>query len=202
VYLPLAIVAAILCATLLGFEFVGSSRADTTGSVQVTGNVDKDVQIDSSGCVGAALSLGTLVPGDPLVTTAPNDCVIDISSNNSALGADLSIQESPVTANPAMQCTGGTCGADAIADANVAGEPSAGVPSSTFGALMMSIGGAAIADWALSPQIYGVNAANTACHTASINVGTCTFRFGARASATTDFPGGYQALVDFVVSAR
>jgi hypothetical protein len=206
-WLPLALILFALLVTALRVPIVPSSEGATTdsGTVTINGFVDKDVQIDGSACVGGALNLGLLTPGDPMVSTA-SDCTITFSSSNSPAGADLVIQESPVTANNAMQCAGGTCAADTVAPNDglndFSGATYVGQTGSNFGMRLMSSANAASAVWAVNPQTYAVDAASTACQTASQSAGDCAFRFAASASATTDLPGTYQANVDFVAQAR
>ena len=200
-WLPLALLLAALMLHLTGASLVGTAHAVNPDTVDVSGIVDKDVQFDASGCLAGSLSLGTLVPDDPWVTT-PSDCVFSFGTNNSSAGADLVVQEDPIAgAGNAMKCVAG-CGSDSIADlpGGVAAPPTA--PSSAFGMRLMSASGAATSVWNANPWAYPVSAASTACHTASAATGTCSFRWGAMAGSGSDQPGTYQAQIQVTVLAR
>lgn len=206
-WLPLLLVAMLLGSSQLGIPLPGTtSPADAapsvSGDVEIVGEVDKDVQIDGSGCPGGSLVIGaagSIAPGDPMVQTAA-DCSVSFSSNNSALGASLTVQEDAAGGTgPAMKCTIGACAGSSLED--FTGANWAVTTGSHFGAQLMSAAGAATPTWATNPQTYAVAAASTACSTSSIAAGTCSFRFAA-ASDAADVPGAYEALVQFTAQAN
>ncbi|MBC7644074.1 MAG: hypothetical protein H7123_03030 [Thermoleophilia bacterium] len=200
-WLPLAMLAAVIALHLAGVSFVRTAQALNSAQVIVTGVVDKDVQFDASACLPGSLAIGTLVPDDPWVDTTSN-CMFSFGTNNSSAGADLVVQEDPLAGGGnAMKCVAG-CGADSLSDLAGGVAASPGAPNSAFGMRLMSVGGAATNVWNVTPWVYPLSAAATACQTSSAASGTCSFRWGAMSSSGSDQPGSYQAQVQVTVLAR
>jgi hypothetical protein len=201
-WLPLvALLALLVVSALSGYGGVARD-AHASNTITVTGLVNKLVYLDASGCAASsALDLGDLVPDDPWKRTT-SDCSILFGSSNSGAGADLTVLEDPgAPASPAdaMKCTVASCGASALDDVAANSAPPAS-SASAFGAQLESASGLATAGWTVS-KANPIAAASTACSTAAIGDGTCSFRFGASANSG-DGPGVYQAQVQFLVLAR
>jgi len=199
-WIPLVVVLALAMGSPLGLFSSLAGAASDSGSVQINGDVDKDVQLDGSACNAADLTLPSLTAGDPMVPT-PSDCAITYSTNNSTAGASLTVQEDPAGgAGDAMKCIAGGCAGDSLTD--YAGADYTVQTGSNFGAALTSVSGAAAALWSLSPQTYAVAGGISACTTAGTTAaGTCSFRFAASADPIADQPGAYQALVQFTAQA-
>lgn len=205
VWLPLVVLAVLLSASALsGRGIVTDAGAATT--IDVTGLVDELVYLDATGCSApAALAIGDLVPDDPWKRTGA-DCAITFGSSNSALGADLQVLEdpgAPIAPADAMKCIVASCSGGsfdgAINDATADSAPPTS-SASAFGLQLESAGGLAAPVWTVG-RANPAAAATTACNTAAVGDGTCSFRFGA-ASNASDGPGAYQAQVQFLVLAR
>lgn len=206
VWLPLALVAAVLAASLLSGR-APVPFAEGASVVPVTGSVAADVSIDASACLPASVVIGDIVPGtDPWKTAQDNGggtCVIAFGSTNVTQGVNLDVLEdpgAPATPTDAMKCVGAGCGGDSLTDYDNAAEPAAG--TSAFGSQLLSTGGIAVGVWSAEPAVHQVpDAGDTACQTSAIGTGTCAFTFGATAAAT-DVPGAYEAQVQYVALAR
>ena len=205
-WVPLALIAAILAISALT-AFGGVPTAGAVDTITVTGQVNKAVYMDASGCAGAsALDIGDLVPGDPWKRTA-SDCAILFGSSNSALGADLTVFEDPgAPASPSgamkcivASCTGGSWDGQ-LGDVAPNSLPP-GSNASAFGAQLESATGLATAGWTIG-NTNPIDGSSTACSTTGVGDGTCAFRFGASADTTSDGPGAYQAQVQYLVLAR
>jgi hypothetical protein len=181
-------------------------------TVVVGGTVDKEVHL-SSACAPASLTIGTLVPGDPAREASAN-CDVTFGSNNSVLGAELTVVDSSAGTNPgrhAMVCVSASCGFPGsprtLPDGQGNPMPASGA-TSAFAIRLANFSGAATGVWTANPlsapsgQFYDAqDVPDIACQTSSAADGVCSFRFAAGASGTQD-PGAYQALVDFAVQAR
>lgn len=212
-WLPLAAIFTALVAGMLGYTpfepAIAAAPSPDTSTVVVGGAVDKEVHL-SSACALASLTIGTLVPGDP-AREASADCDVTFGSNNSVLGAELTVVDSSAGTSPgrdAMVCIASSCGFPGSPRSlpDTQGNP---LPAgSAFAVRLANFSGAASGVWTVNGsaaptgQFYDVqDTPDIACQTASAADGICSFRFAASASGTQD-PGTYQALVDFAVQAR
>lgn len=197
---PLMLLAALLSWHLAGAQLVPTSSA-ASQTVIIDGAVDKDVQLDVSGCAaGTDLAFGSF-PSNSAWKATTTPCTVVFGSNNSSAGADLQVREDPIAgAGAAFKCVGGGCGADTIADTPVATRPAA--PASAFGLTLEAVSGSAVNVWSMagSAAYPAADIATTACQTASAAAGTCDFKFGVMASG--DLPGTYQGQVQYIVLAR
>jgi hypothetical protein len=205
-WVPLALIVALLAISSIT-AYGGLSSADASDTITVTGQVNKAVYMDASGCSApSALDIGDLVPGDPWKRTT-SDCAILFGSSNSALGADLTVFEDPgAPASPpgAMKCIVASCTGGSwdgqLGDVAPNSSPP-GSNASAFGAQLESASGLATASWSIG-DTNPIDTSDTPCSTTGVGDGTCAFRFGASADTTADGPGAYQAQVQYLVLAR
>ena len=201
--IPLLVVVAIVIASVLGYRMTSvADAASSAEPINLGATVGKIVTLDTSGCSGAALAIGDITPDiDPMKFTTV-DCTVSFASNNSALGAQLTVAENPAAlpAGHAMKCQAVSCAGSFLDDYSAAGAAPAG--TSAFGVRLDSATGAASNVWPVAPAIRpAADAATVACQTASAANGTCAFRFGATAKSSEDGTGAYSASVLFAAQA-
>lgn len=208
-WLPLVALAITLIIQLLGLHPIGNALAASgTGTIDISGSMAKVVELAPT-CPGASVTIPNLTPGDPGRETPSPGCVMTFGSNNSTAGADLVVSDAG-GAGPAMKCvTSSTCGSTTLADYEDTSGSATFPTGSNFGMRLESRSGVASSGWTVngssiaSPGAWydAQDAPDTACSTAAIGDGICSFRFGASASGSTP-PGTYEANLLFEVYAR
>jgi hypothetical protein len=205
-WLPFAAIVLVLAVSFLTGR--GVTPDAHAADVTVTGSVDAEVFLDTTACTAPSLAIGDLIAGTDGWKTAQDTsggqvCTLAFGSSNNAAGADLTIFEdpaAPATPTAAMKCVAGSCAGSDISDYDASSEPAAG--TSAFGLQLVGSGGAASPTWSSAPAVHDVqDLGDTACRTASIGTGTCSFTPGATAAAS-DPSGAYSAAAQALVLAR
>lgn len=208
--------AVVMCAWVLACVIVAAAvttaDAALTDSEQATisGLVEKEIHLIPD-CVGPALNLGRLVPGDPMKETTA--CEMTFGTVNWRYGADLFVSDAGSPSADAMVCVTAPCGSSTLPDFEGVNPLITMTGSSLFSARLFSAGddvppGSTFTDWVVSAGDTGTgqyfdipDTPEIACHTESQQDGSCSFRFAAQASGTQP-PGNYEAQVLFEVYAR
>ncbi len=203
-WLPAVLLTCIIVLHLAGVRMVSPAIGATSDTVEITGMVDKDVQMDMTGCSNIdALGFGVFSPDTE--TSTPADCEVMYGSNNSPAGASLLVDESPAAgAGATFKCIGGLCGTQKILDVPP-GTTNAASLASAFGLTLRSTTGAATPVWtsgANPPWYPAADTPDTACVTDSELPGSCMFRFQVYASSTSINPGTFEGKIRFTVLPR